>query len=172
MSIPKKLKNYLRKHNIDYRVVAHKTAYTAYDLAQTTKEKLKNVAKSVALKADRKYAVVVVPASHRLDLAKLKKALNASTLSIVKEVELARVFKVKPGAIVPFATFHKVPVYVDRTLLKSRVVLISGGSYTASLKVKTRTLVERGGELLAAVSKKYLSDSKEQKQRRSRRKRV
>lgn len=158
MSIPKKIEKYLHQHKIDHKVVVHKTVYTAYDLAQTTKRKLSSIAKTIALKADQKYILVVLPATHRLDTVRLSKLLKVKKLRIVKEVELASVFKIKPGAIVPFATFHNVPIYVDKTLLKSRVVLVSGGSHTESLQLKAKTIIDSGAKALSGVSKKYLQD--------------
>ena len=160
MALSKKLEKYLKKHGIDYKLVKHKTVYTAFDLAKTTGKKLADIAKTVALKADKKYMLVVVPASHRLSIPHLQKLLKSKSISIVKEVSLSKVFKVKPGAIVPFASFHSVPVYIDKQLLKNKIVLVSGGSYTESLELKTKTLLERGAEALQSFSKAYLADTK------------
>lgn len=157
MALPKRLEQYLKKHGIDYKVVSHRTVYTAFDLAQTTGKKLHEIAKTIALKADKKYLLVVVPASHRLSLDTLKRLLKAHSVSIVKEAQLSTLFKVKPGTIVPFASFHRVPIYVDRALLKSKVILVSGGSYTESLELTAKTLLERGAEALQAFSKTYFS---------------
>ena len=52
-------------------------------------------------------------------------------------------FKVKPGTITPFATLHKkVPLYVDKTLLKVKEILVSAGSYTDSLRIKIHELMK------------------------------
>jgi len=158
MALGKKLERYLIKNNIDYDELLHKTVYTAYDLAQTTKKKLSDIAKTIAFKVDNKYILVVLPASHRVDLMKLKKMLKAKKLTIVKEVQLSKVFKIKPGTIVPFASFHNVPIYVDKALLSSRVILINSGSFTSSLQVKTKSLVEQGASTLTTFSKKHLKD--------------
>jgi|ETNmetMinimDraft_26_1059896.scaffolds.fasta_scaffold46213_2 Ala-tRNA(Pro) deacylase len=165
MAIAKKLENYLIKNNIDYEVVAHRTVYTAYDLALTTKKKLSEIAKTVAIKADQKHVLFVLPASHRLDTKKVKKLLNAKKLTIVKEIDLAKVFKIKSGAVIPFATFHKVPIYVDKNLLKSRVILIRGGSFKESLQVKAKSLIDQGGEALTTFSKKHFSEPKSPKKK-------
>lgn len=158
MAIPKKFETYLKKHDIAHDIVNHKKIYTAFDLAQTTGKKLSEIAKTVAVKADARYALIVIPASHRVDLTKLKKSLGAKKLIMVKEVHLAKVLKVRPGSITPFATFHNIPVFIDKGLLKSRVILVNTGSFTESLKVKTKVLIDKGAESLTMISKKHFSD--------------
>lgn len=160
MAIPKKFERYLSKFEVPHDIVSHKKIFTAFDLAQTTGKKLSEIAKTVAVKADTRYALVVIPASHRVDITKLKKSLKAKKVSMVKEVHLAKVLKVKPGSITPFATFYNIPVYIDKNLLKSRVILVSTGSFTDSLKIKTKVLIDRGAESLSIISKKHFSDIK------------
>ena len=172
MAIPKKFETYLKKNDIVHDIVTHRKIYTAFDLAQTTGKKLSDIAKTVAIKADTTYALVVIPASHRLDLTKLKKTLSAKKLTMVREVQLAKVLKVKPGSITPFATFYNIPVYVDKSLLKSRVILVSTGSFTDSLKVKTKVLLDKGAETLTTVSKKHFSDVKAAQKKRPAKKRT
>ncbi len=154
MAIPKKLKTYLDKNKIKHEVLSHKTVYTVFDKAKTLERKLEGLAKTLALKADKSYLLVVVPASRRLDLAKLKKLLKVKKLEIVKETVLSKIFKVKPGNQVPFGTFHRVPVYIDRALLKNKAIIVGAGSYTDSLKLAARDLLKTGGETLISFSKK------------------
>ena len=155
MPVPKKLVKFLDEHGIDHEILEHKTVYTAFDLAQTTKKKLQEIAKTLAIKADQKYVLVVVPASHRLDLGKLKKLLKAKKLEIVKETQIAKAFKVKPGTLTPLAKFHNVPVYVDKALLKSKLVVVNAGSYTESLAMKAKDLLTVGAEAAGNFAKTH-----------------
>lgn len=159
MSIPKKVKNYLDKNKVKYEVLAHKCVYTAYDLANTTKKKLSEIAKTLVVKADAKYILVVVPAHYRLDLAKLKKVLNAKKVEIAKENVMKKVFKVKPGAMTPFGAFHKTEVVVDKALAKTKEALFSAGSFTDSLRMKVKDFVALEEAKLASFSKKHLSET-------------
>jgi Ala-tRNA(Pro) deacylase len=153
MAISKKVINFLEKHNIKHEILEHKTVYTAFDAAQTMGEKISNITKTLALKVDKKYALVVIPADRRLDLEKLKKSLGVKKLSIVKEISIEKIFKIKTGKLLPFGTFHKVPVYVDNILLKSKAIIISSGTHTESLRLKAKDLLEHGGESIRSVSK-------------------
>jgi len=142
MAIPKKLLNHLEKAKAKYDVLEHRTVYTAYDLAKTTKSKLQEIAKTVLIKADKKYFLVVVPSHYQLDFTKLKKILKVKKVSMAKENEMKTKFKVKPGAITPFGTIHKVEVIVDKTLLKLKDVVLGGGSFTDSIRMKIKDFMK------------------------------
>ena len=136
MAIPKKILNHLEKNKIKCEAIIHKTVYTGYDLAQTLKAKLQEIAKVLVVKTEKGYAIVVLPASMMLDLAKLKKMAKVKKLEIVKENALKKVFKVKPGTISLFGSLHKVPVIMEKSLTKTKKIIANAGSYTDSIKIK------------------------------------
>lgn len=140
--ISKKLLNYLDKVKVSYKTVKHKTVYTAYDVAQTLKAKLSEVAKTLVVKADKAYVLIVLPASHRLDLKKLKKILKAKKVEIAKEKVMSTVFKIKPGAITPFGALYKVPVFVDKALLKAKKIIASAGTYEDSVIMTAKNFIK------------------------------
>jgi len=143
MPIPKKVLNHLNKNKIKFKEIAHKTVYTAFDLAKTLKEKLNRISKTLVVKTDKGYALVVLPADRMVDFAKLKKLLGAKKIEIAKEKVMKDVFKIKPGTMTPFATLHKkVPLYIDKALIRAKEVLVSAGSYTDSLRLKVDQLMK------------------------------
>lgn len=157
MKIPAKVTNYLNKHNVKYDVVKHKTVYTAYDLAQTLKRKLNEVVKTLVIKVDKGHALVILPASHQVDFKALKKAIGAKLVDIDKENVMAKLFKVKPGAVSPFhGPLHKLPVYVDKTVVKLQKAVVQAGSFENSLHLKTKDLLKalEGRVAKFAVTKK------------------
>ena len=155
MAIPKKLQQLLNEKKIKHEILKHKTVYTAFDLAQTLGKKVTEVAKTLALKVDKRYILVVLPASHRADLKRLAKLLKVKKIDIIKETEMSKVFKVKPGAIVPFGSFHGVPVYLDKSLLRSKDIIASAGTFTESLRLKTKDLLLAGAEKIESFSKPH-----------------
>lgn len=146
MAIPKKVLNYLEKAKAKFEVLEHRTVYTAYDLAQTTKSKLQEIAKTLLVKVDKDYYLVVLPAHYKLDLAKVKKMLKGKKVTIAKEGEMKKKFKVKPGAITPFGGVHKVGVIVDKSLLKVKDALFGAGSYTESVRMKVKDFIALEGD--------------------------
>ena len=142
MPIPKNVEGYLKKANKKFDQISHKTVYTAYDLAQTLKKELKDIAKTLLIKADKVYVLAVVPASMRIDIKKLKKVLKAKDVSIPKENVMVKVFKIKLGAITAFGKLHKVETVVDKSLLKAKDVILQAGSFTDSIRMKAKDFIE------------------------------
>ena len=142
MSIPSKVLSHLTTSKVPHEVVTHKKVFTAYDLAQTMREKLQNIAKTLLVKVDKEYKIIVIPAHYRLDLGKLKKILKVKALRIAKEGEMAKRLKVKPGALSPFGTLYKVGVVVDASLLKVQKAIFQAGSFTESLRMKVKDFME------------------------------
>lgn len=158
MPIPKKIMDYLKENKVDHEVVKHKTVYTAYDLAHTLAEKLNKVAKTLVVKVDKDYRLVVLPAHLKVDLDKLKKALKARVVELVPEKTMEKIFKVKNGLVTPFGSLHKAEVLIDKALIKSKDVVVRAGSLTEALRMKAKDLhhLEKAtlGDFSMAVKKK------------------
>lgn len=154
MPIPKKLLTSLDKAKATYEVVKHKTVFTAYDLAQTTKRKLQEIAKTLLVKADGKHVLVVLPAHLRLDLVKLKKLLGAKKVQISTEKDMAKSLKVKPGAITPFGSLHQLEVVVDKSLAKVQKAIFGAGSFTESLRMKVKDFLKLENPKSGNIGKK------------------
>ncbi len=142
MPIPAKVQNYLKKLKIKNEVVEHKTVFTVYDLAQTLKIKMNTIVKTLLIKADKEYKLVVLPAHRRLNIEAVKKLLGAKKVSIAKESDMAREMKVKPGALTPFGQLHKLGVVVDKGLLKMQKGLFGAGSFTESVRLKIKDYIK------------------------------
>jgi len=142
MTLPTKTTRYLDSHKVKYETVPHKTVFTAYDLAQTLKVPLEEIAKTLLVKADTAYHLVLLRASDRLDIVKLKKVLKAKKLSIANEKDMVRELKVKPGAITPFAGMHKLAIVIDKALIKTKRALFGSGSFEHSIRMRTNDFVK------------------------------
>lgn len=161
MAFSKKLQSLLEKNKIKYQAVTHKTVYTAFDMAQTMKAKMQEVIKTILIKADKTYVLVVLPASRMLDFKKLGKALKAKKVEIAKEVVMLKSYKVKPGSMTPFGKLYDLPVYADKALSKAKKVVARAGSFEDSvvlsakdlLKLSEATLVDVGAVMKKAAKK-------------------
>ena len=155
MAIPKKIIEYLKKNKVKFDQIAHKTVYTAFDLAKTLKEKLNRISKTLLIKTDKGYVIVILPADRMVDFGKLKKLLGAKKIEIAKEKVMKDLFKIKPGTITPFAKLHKkVPLYIDKAIIRAKDVLVSAGSYTDSLRLKVKDLLKAEEHTKGDFSKK------------------
>ena len=117
------------------------------------RRELKEIAKSLLIATDKAYIIAVVPAHMRIDLGKLKKALKAKKVSIPNEKIMVKIFKVKPGAMTAFGGLHKVEVWVDKNLLKTKEVILSAGSFTDSVRMKAKDFIEMEQAKLASFAK-------------------
>jgi len=154
MAIPKKLLTYLDKAKIKYKIVRHKTVYTAYDAAQTLGAKLGEIAKTLVIKADKIYLLAVLPASHNLDLGKLKKIVKAKKVEITKEGIMKKIFKIKPGAITPFGEIYKVPIYIDKGILRAKKIIAGAGTFEESVVMTAKNFLKATGGITGVFGKK------------------
>ena len=85
----KKLKIFLDKNKIKYSLSEHKKVYTAFNEAETQHLKGKEVAKTVLVKTNDGFALVVVPAIKHVDNSLLKqKELVMSAGSYTESLEM------------------------------------------------------------------------------------
>ena len=115
--LPAKTIKYLDKAGIKHDMLEHRTVYTAIDAAITMKRQLDQVAKSLLVKADKDYYVVLLPADNNLDMDKLKKALSKAQSKEIKVVKIPaekisrEVLKIKNDAMAAFGSIYKLPVF-------------------------------------------------------------
>ncbi|MBN1585254.1 YbaK/EbsC family protein [Candidatus Uhrbacteria bacterium] len=149
---------HLGKKGIKFDVVEHRKVFTAYDLAQTLGTKLDDIAKTLLVEVElpelgkkkRGHYVVVLSASYRLNLEKLKKALKASKIGIATEKAMLKL-GMAPGALTPFGSLRNFGVVVDRNLLRTQKVLVGAESFIESLRMRTRDLVKSEGATVGLI---------------------
>ncbi|NQU77194.1 YbaK/EbsC family protein [Candidatus Falkowbacteria bacterium] len=151
MPTPKKILSYLNANKIKHEILKHKKVFTAYDAAQTLGEDIKKIAKTLLVKADKDYYIVSVPANMNLDIKKLGAALKAKKVSIPNEKDMAKVCKIKPGAMSAFGSLYKLPVVLDKGLLKAKDAVFSTGDFMESVRLKVKDYADVEGAILGNV---------------------
>jgi Ala-tRNA(Pro) deacylase len=76
-----KLQDYLDRHEIQYVTISHSPAYTAQRIAELTRIPGKELAKTVIVKIDDKFAMAVLPASRRVNLRHLQESIGADEVT-------------------------------------------------------------------------------------------
>ncbi|MFA4998911.1 MAG: YbaK/EbsC family protein [Candidatus Paceibacterota bacterium] len=136
MPIPKKLVNFLDKSKAKYEVLEHKTVYTAFDKAKTLRVKENIIGKTLVVKIDKNYALVLVPANKNLDKDKFRKTAKVKSIDFVKEAWMKKNIKgAKIGAVPPFGILWKLPTFVDKSLLLQPKIIVNSGDHNFSLKL-------------------------------------
>jgi Ala-tRNA(Pro) deacylase len=87
-------------------------------------------AKVVICFADGEPVQAVVPASHEVDLERLKAVAGAGTLRLAREDELEWLFPdCELGAMPPFGPMYHQLVYVDETLAAENQIVFNAGTH-------------------------------------------
>jgi Ala-tRNA(Pro) deacylase len=140
MPLTKKLIKFLSK--IKYELISHRTVYTAFDKAKTLKVPEKIVGKTLVIKMDGDFALVLIPANKILDIKKFLKIANKQKkkrflhADFVTEAWIKKNLKgVKVGAIPPFGNLWHLATFVEGSLLKEPKIIINGGDYNSSIKI-------------------------------------
>jgi len=158
--LPVKLVKYLDKHGVKHEILEHKTVYTAIDAAATMRKKLSEIAKSLLVKADKDYYLVLLPADYNLDFKKLGKCIGMQTKKPVKVVKIPgekimeSVLKVKAGALSGFGGLHKLPVIMDKSLAKVKKAVFSSGSFNHSVEMAVKDFVKIENAILGSFGVK------------------
>ena len=121
--ISKKILDHLKKKKYKFEIIEHKTTYTAFDTAQTTRRKEKKIkpeeiVKALVVKADKNYFLALVPATKKLDKKKLSKLAGAKSLDLAKEAWMKKNLPGKVGAIPPFRELVKLDIFIDAILAR------------------------------------------------------
>jgi prolyl-tRNA editing enzyme YbaK/EbsC (Cys-tRNA(Pro) deacylase) len=169
--IPANVKKYLEKAGVKHEILQHKTVYTAIDAAKTMKKDLGEIAKSLIVKADKDYYLILLPADYNLDENKLKKAIEKGsdkkikTIKIPGEKMMEKALNIKAGALTAFGNLHKVNVIVDKKLEKAKKAVFSSGSLNQSVEMAVKDFVKMENAVLDSfgVKKKVKMEKKPSK---------
>lgn len=134
---------FLDERGVDCEVVEHRQTFTAAAEARAAGVEPDHAAKTIALRDADAYRLAVLPASHRLDMAKLRGALEAGGhLRLATEDEMSRDFGAFDlGALPPFGPMLPAPEILDRRLLDHERILCCGGDHRHSLLVDPQDIV-------------------------------
>lgn len=136
MPLKKKLTDFLDENNIKYVSMVHSRAYTAQELAAVLHVPGKLFAKSVILNADGKYVMVVLPATHKVDLEKFKNFVGAKDVSLASEDEFINLFPgCELGAMPPFGNLYDLPTYLDRALTENDELYFNATTHSEVMKM-------------------------------------
>ena len=132
-----KIQDYLKDNGIEFTVHEHPPAYTAQEVAAEEHVSGNILAKSVVVRAKDKFAMCVLPASYKLDMKKVAKAMKTRKVSLADENELAGLFPdVEVGAEPPFGNLYDLPTLVDEHLTEGSEILCRAGTHRHAIRMK------------------------------------
>ena len=137
MAVSPALKAFLAAHRVKFKTHKHPIVYTAQEIAAAQHVPGAQLAKCVLVSANKGFWLAVLPATHLVDLPKLKRLLKLSKASLASEADIRRVFPdVEVGAMSPFGNLYQVPVLVDEALTRCSDIVCNAGTHTETLALR------------------------------------
>ena len=132
---------HLERQGVDYEVLPHEPAVTSEAEAHVLGIPEDEVVKTVVLDLRTGHAFAVLPASCRLDLDRVREAVNSRHVSLASEEEIARDYpEFELGAVPPLGAMVRTPLIVDTRVLEHEEVVFAGGEQTTSIRMRTADL--------------------------------
>ena len=128
------VREFLKAECVPFEVLPHRSTYTAQRLAHTLDVPGDNVAKTVLLNVDGELVLAVLPASHQISVSMLEDCLDAKSVQLATEDEVARIFPdCERGVAPPFGTQYGLMTIVDRSLTEDERIVFEGNSHSEAI---------------------------------------
>jgi Ala-tRNA(Pro) deacylase len=129
--------DYLARRGVAFEVAGHPRAVTSLDEARALGITADQVVKTVMLATDRGPALLIVPASRRLDLRLARDAVGDPTARLATEGELQEAFaECELGALPPLGSLLGAAAFLDPEVLEHDTVMFAAGTQTESVKAR------------------------------------
>ena len=123
------LKLFLNQNEINYLIIQHSPAFTAQGVAEAAHVSGRYFAKSVLVGLDGRLALVVIPATRKVDLPCLARAVGATRAVLASESQFQDRFPgCELGAMPPFGNLFGMKTYVSRDLSQAQEIAFNAGS--------------------------------------------
>ncbi len=150
---PRSLVQQLERASIAYELIDHSRTTTAAAEARVLGLDAHEVAKTVVLTTPDGFVRVVLPASERLDLHKVRTILETKDVHLATEEVLASAYpEFELGAVPPLTGGNGDRVLADRRLCENEWLVLEAGTHEQSLRLRTADLVDLCSAQLADVS--------------------
>jgi Ala-tRNA(Pro) deacylase len=153
MAAPNWIKNMLEKRGVAYEERRHGVAFTAQELAQTEHVSGHCVAKVVVVIADGRPVELILPASRRVVLDRLRTLLGARAVRLAAEAELERIFTdCETGATPPLRHWKDVTVLMDASMSSASELVFQAGTHEDAIRLNFQDWFRLVGPLVGAFT--------------------
>ena len=126
---------YLEKYKVSFERLLSPPAFSASMRAKHLHVKGQHVAKSVLMRHEHGYYIVVVPASHQIDTGRLTDLLgHPIRLANASEVH-STISNCEYGIVPPFGKLFGVPVLLDESFDAEAVLVFSGSTHVEAFRL-------------------------------------
>jgi Ala-tRNA(Pro) deacylase len=130
------IKDMLEKRGIPYEERHHRRAFTAQEVAQAEHVSGHALAKVVIVIADGQPVELVLPASRRVVLDRVRRLVGAGTIRLASEAEMERIFTgCEAGAIPPLRHWKDVEVLMDASIARAHELVFQAGTHEDAVRL-------------------------------------
>ena len=135
MGMSMTLREYLDREGVDYDVIEHPRTTSTMRTAESLHIPGDRIVKTVIFADEYDYLMVVVPATHLIEVDTLGRILHRD-LNLVKERELSEIFTdCEVGSIPPLGAAFGIPVLMDESLSELPEVYFEAGDHSEVVHV-------------------------------------
>ena len=148
------LTSVLDDRNVSYEVLPHRHTESALAEAEALGVAPNDVAKTLVVKLPEGYVRVVVPASARVDMRKVREVHGGGKhkVHLATEEDLRRDYPEFELGAVPPVGGRSDPVIIDPKIAERESVVIEAGSHDESLRIAAADLLEVTGAAVTDIS--------------------
>jgi Ala-tRNA(Pro) deacylase len=149
------LTSVLDQAGVQYDLLSHPRTERASEEAEALGLPPSAVAKTLVLDAPEGHVRVVLPASERIDLRKVRQHVEGGKdIHLAREDELARDYPdFELGAVPPFGGPSRDRVLIDVRLAEQHAVVLEAGSHDRSVRLDTADLLKLTEAEVVDISK-------------------
>lgn len=152
--IPHPIIQYLERQKIPFIRHPHPRAVSGQELAAAVHVTGYRVAKAVLVEADGRPLIAVVPVAELLDEERLRDALGAERVSLLREASFEPLFPTcEVGAEPPFGGLFALPVALDASLAVRGPLILRAGSHEESIEIDSADFVRLERPTIAAIAR-------------------
>ncbi len=130
------IKDMLEKRGVAYEELHHRVAFTAQEVAQSEHISGDCVAKVVVLIADDQPIELILPASRRVVLERVRKLHGANAVRLASEAEMNQIFTdCETGAIPPLRHWKDVAVLMDASISNATQLVFQAGTHEDAIRL-------------------------------------
>ncbi|MBI1899647.1 MAG: YbaK/EbsC family protein [Planctomycetia bacterium] len=137
MATARWIREMLTQRGIPFQELHHREVFTSQEVAQCEHTSGHHVAKVVVAMADGRPVELVLPASRRVALKKVKNVLGAKDVRLASEAEMEKFFQdCQVGAVPPLRHWKDVDVLMDESLNVTGEILFQAATHEDAVRLR------------------------------------
>ncbi|QKT03447.1 YbaK/EbsC family protein [Ectothiorhodospiraceae bacterium 2226] len=142
MPLAETVKRYLDQSGADYEIVEHPRTLASTHTAREAHVPGQDVAKAVVLQDDQRFLMVIVPATHEVELGVLHEELDRP-VGLATAAEVNQLFPdCDPGAVPPLGPAYGLETLIDESVGTDPEIYFEGGDHQSLVRMRAETFLD------------------------------